>query len=115
MGTVIVRMRVLAEAPSRVWIAVSGIIGSATQHQARQRLHHHAAAGTSAFYLDLRESGCTEGMTRDDIMAVFDACPDADLHLIGAPDDILDVFRNDPRFTAYPSLQSAWNIWSQGE
>ncbi|KUL23244.1 hypothetical protein [Streptomyces regalis] len=115
MATMIVRMRVLTEAGSRVWIAVSGTLSPATQHHIQQRLHHQAATGTREFYLDLRESRCTDAVTREHVGFLFAAVPDAHFHLIAAPDAVRDGIGTDPRFTVHPHLASAWNIWSQGD
>jgi hypothetical protein len=115
MAALIVRMRVLAGVASRVWIAVSGILDPGTQHHLQQRLHHRVAAGTSEFYVDLRESRCADGVTGEDIRALFASCPGADFHLVGAPDGVRDVMGTDPRFTVQPDLESVWIRWSQDD
>lgn len=50
LKTMIVRMRILAEAPPQVWIAISGTLGPATIPRVRQGLHDRIKAGTSIFF-----------------------------------------------------------------
>ncbi|MCT9081337.1 hypothetical protein [Streptomyces fulvoviolaceus] len=107
----IVRVRVLAEAPSRVWMAVSGTLGAATAHHVRRGLHDCVEAGTSSFFLDLRELRCTDGANGYGPRALFAVGSAVRFHLVGAPAEIRDCIDADPRFTLHSSLESAWEQW----
>jgi hypothetical protein len=95
-------------------MAVSGTLGPATEHHFRQRLRDRAEAGTSHFFLDLRELRCAGPTTRNDLTALFPAGPRVRFHLVGAPAELRASVRTDPRFELHP-LEAAWNRWSTPE
>ncbi|WP_344390571.1 hypothetical protein [Streptomyces vastus] len=107
-------MRLLAEAPFRLWMAVSGTLGGTTQRQLRQRLHDQVDDGHREFFLDLQELRCAEGLSDGELRAVFPKDPAARFHLIGGPDRIREVVTGDPRFTLYAAPESAWCQWVNG-
>ncbi|CAM5332405.1 hypothetical protein SAMN05428938_8126 [Streptomyces sp. KS_5] len=109
----IVRMRILAEAPPQVWIAISGTLGPATIPRVRQGLHERIKAGTSIFFLDLREVRCACETDRGGLRTLFAVGPGARFHVIGAPAEIRHSVRTDPRLTLHSRLDSAWQRWAQ--
>lgn len=108
---VIMRMRVLAETASCVWIAVSGTLGATTQHRMHQQLRGLTGPGHNAFSLDLRELRCAEGIAAEDVREAFFLGPAVVLHLIGAPAEIRVGLTGNPYVTLHPSLASAWEQW----
>ncbi|TPQ21456.1 hypothetical protein [Streptomyces sporangiiformans] len=109
-----IRMRLLAEAPSRLWMAAGGTLGATTQRQLRQWLHGHAQDGYRQFFLDLRELRCADGALADELHTLFPRIPDARFHLIGAPDRIRDFAIGDERFILHTAPETAWWQWAHG-
>ncbi|WP_189324185.1 hypothetical protein [Streptomyces flaveus] len=107
-------MRVLAEAPFRLWMAVSGTLGVTTQRQLRQRLHDQVEDGHREFFLDLQELRCADGLFEGEPRTLFPKDPATRFHLIGAPDRIRESVTGDPRFTLYADPGSAWRQWADG-
>ncbi|MFG2026734.1 hypothetical protein [Streptomyces sp. NPDC048825] len=107
-------MRLLAEAPFRLWMAVGGTLGGTTQRQLRQRLHDQVDDGHREFFLDLQELRCADGLSDGELRALFPKDPVARFHLIGAPDRIRESVTGDPRFTLYADPESAWCQWVNG-
>ncbi|NGO07750.1 hypothetical protein G5C60_08795 [Streptomyces sp. HC44] len=104
-------MRLLAEAPFRLWMAVSGTLGAITQRQLRQRLHEQVLDGHREFFLDMQGLRCADGLPDDELHTLFPEDPAAHFHLIGAPDSIRECVAGDPRFTLYAGPESAWCQW----
>ncbi|MDF3140317.1 MULTISPECIES: hypothetical protein [unclassified Streptomyces] len=65
----------------------------------------------NAFFLDLRELRCVEGIAVEDVLEVFFLGPAVVLHLIGAPAEIRVGLTGNPYVTLHPSLASAWEQW----
>ncbi|MEU6379230.1 hypothetical protein [Streptomyces sp. NPDC046909] len=107
----IVRTRVLAEAPGRVWIAVSGTLGPATEPRLRQDLHARDDAEHSEFFLDLTELRCKDGLADDALRGLFAFDCEVRFHLIGAPGPIRRCVADDPRFMLHSTVESAWGAW----
>ncbi|GAA3839891.1 hypothetical protein GCM10023083_84060 [Streptomyces phyllanthi] len=105
-------MRVLAVAPSRVWIAVSGTLSATTRHRLHQVLRAGTGQGNRELFLDLRELRCAEGVAAEDVRSVFALGPAVRLHLIGAPTAVHDRVTGQARVTLHPDLESAWRAWS---
>ncbi|MDN3029005.1 hypothetical protein [Streptomyces sp. S.PB5] len=105
------RTRVLAEDPERVWLAVSGTLGPTTGPRLRQELRARADGKRRAFFLDLTELRCGDGLQDDAVRQLFTLGPEARFHLIGAADEIRTSVANDPRFTFHSTLESAWGLW----
>ena len=114
MEITVIRMRVLAEAPFRLWMAVSGTLGATTQRQLRQRLHDQVDEGHREFFLDLQELRCAEGLSDGELRALFPKDPAVRFHLIGAPECIRECVTGDPGFTLYADPESAWCQWGRG-
>lgn len=112
MEIMIVRTRVLAEAPGRVWIAVSGTLGPATEPRLRQDLRARDDGERTDFFLDLTELRCTDYLPDDILRGLFAFGRDVHFHLIGAPDDIRRCVEDDPHVTPHPSVESAWDMWA---
>lgn len=106
-----IRTRVLAEAPSRVWIAVSGTLGAATAPRPRQELRARDDGKRDEFFLDMRELRCEGEMPTDALRGLFTLDTEVRLHLIGAPAEIHACVAGDPRFTAHARMESAWKMW----
>ncbi|WP_369274994.1 hypothetical protein AB5J55_38095 [Streptomyces sp. R11] len=104
-------MRVLAEAPPRVWMAISGTLGPATIHPVRRGLKDRVEAGVSILFLDLRELLLTDAADRYGLRTLFAVGPPVHFHLVGAPAEIRDCVGTDPRFTLHSRLDSAWERW----
>jgi hypothetical protein len=107
----IIRMRVLAQAPSRVWIAISGTLGASTRHQLHQGLRASAELGSSELYLDLRELRCADGTIAADARDVFALGPGVRFHLVGAPAELRGWLAEAPRFIWHTDVSSAWGRW----
>lgn len=114
MEITVIRMRVLAEAPFRLWMAVSGTLGATTGRQLRQRLHDQVEDGHREFFLDLQELRCADGLSEGELRPLFPKNPAARFHLIGAPGHIRESITGDPRFTLYADPESAWCQWVKG-
>jgi hypothetical protein len=111
LDIVIMRMRVLAETASCVWIAVSGTLGATTRHRMHEHLRAHTEPGHSAAFLDLRELRCADGITAEDVREVFLLAPTVSIHLIGAPAEVRTGLAENPRVTMHAGLASAWEQW----
>ncbi|MGW0823134.1 hypothetical protein [Streptomyces sp. NPDC002845] len=107
----VIRTRVLAEAPSRVWIAVSGTLGAATAPRLRQKLRACDDGKRSEFFLDMRELRYEGELPADVLRELFALGTEGRFHLIGAPSEIHACFAGDPRFTPHSRLESAWKMW----
>ncbi|MGW0824624.1 hypothetical protein [Streptomyces sp. NPDC002845] len=104
-------MRVLAEGPSRLWIAVSGVLEATTRPHLRRELHARADRGCTEFFLDLQELHGTDGIPADELRAVFPGGPAVRFHLIGGPGSLCEGLTGDSAFTLHSRAQSAWNAW----
>jgi hypothetical protein len=109
----IIRMRLLAEGPCRLWMAVGGTLGARTRRQLRRWLHDQVDDGYREFFLDLRELSCFDGLSADELRTLFPEHAAARFHLIGAPDPIRACATGDPRFTLHTAAESAWRHWLQ--
>lgn len=114
MEIAVIRMRLLAEAPFRLWMAVSGTLGATTGRQLRQRPHDQVDDGHREFLLDLQELRCADGLSDDELRTLFPKDPAVRFHLIGASDRIRECVTDDPRFTLYADPESAWCQWGNG-
>ncbi|MDN3029237.1 hypothetical protein [Streptomyces sp. S.PB5] len=108
----IVRTRVLAEAPGRVWIAVGGTLGLATEPRLRQELRACDDGQRTEFFLDLTELRYKDELSDDTLRGLFALDHDVRFHLIGAPAEIRRRVAGDPRFTSHHGVESAWAVWT---
>ncbi|MCT7356580.1 hypothetical protein N4P33_31205 [Streptomyces sp. 15-116A] len=111
MEIAVMQARVLAEAPPRVWIAVSGTLAAPARHRLHQTLRACADQGFSELFLDLRRLRYADVHEARRGLTMFALGSGVRCHPVGAPAEFRDHLADDPRITLHSALESAWRDW----
>lgn len=113
MGTATVQIRVLAVAGTRVWVAASGTLCTATLRVMHYSLCARAVQERTHFYLDLQQMHRDEALPEDELPRMLPSGSGLRFHIVGAHESFRAPLAADARCRLHPDVASAWEIWSR--